>query len=103
MVHLTWTRAKWPWYSRAKSKGAMSPQGLVTMKPSSVARVMKQSSAHSPRALAWRMFIPGFFNCVPGKMDFGNKKRGRVGRVVFFSLVLFYQFGEGDPAKNWSL
>ena len=40
--------------------GHVSP-GLGDAEPSSVARIMKRSSAHSPRALGWRMSMPGFF------------------------------------------
>jgi hypothetical protein len=45
-------------------EGELSPQGLVTRSPSSVARSMKRSSAHSPRALGWRMDMPGDIICM---------------------------------------
>ncbi len=59
---------------------------------------MKHSSAHSPRALAWRMFIPGFFNGLPVTMRLGQKKtRPESAALVILSLVLFYQVGGGKP------
>jgi hypothetical protein len=48
--------------------------------------VMKRSSAHSPRAFAWRMDSPGDFM---GFGDLGNKKRGRL-RPRCFSTLYFY-------------
>jgi hypothetical protein len=97
---------------------------------------MKRSSAHSPRALGWRMSIPGHIICInscpakirkrakrainalakyasaslgalrsfvgqkrPPQDDSRNKKGGLVGRLISYSLFLFYQFGWGEPAR----
>src|SRR2546428_3409283 len=61
MVDFTCTRTKCPSCSTAKSSRAVSPHGLVTHNPCSAARVIKRSSAHSPRSLGCLIFIPLFF------------------------------------------
>src|ERR1700674_3068086 len=61
IVDFTCTRTKCALYSTAKSYRDISPQGRVTHKPCSAARVIKHISAHSPRNLGCLIFIPLFF------------------------------------------
>src|SRR5450432_3934642 len=76
---------------------------------------MKRSSAHLPRDLAWRMFMPSFFieylALLPGPFGFaqgrlrpglhgfcllwGNKKRGLLRGRVPFCLYLYFIKLEG--------
>ena len=69
----------------------MTTQGLEARKLSSAARVMKRSSAHSPRALGWRMRIPGVFIGLPALtlLDLETKKRGpEAAWVIFLSIFI---------------
>src|SRR5436309_3940005 len=75
MVDFTCTRTKCPSCSTAKSSRAVSPHGLVTHNPCSAARVIKRSSAHSPRSLGCLIFIPLFFMKFLSPTFFGGHSR----------------------------
>src|ERR1700691_354110 len=61
MVDLTCTDTKWRVRPTTKSKLRISPQGLLIGKPSSMARVMKTVSAHSPRSFLLVIVVFCFF------------------------------------------
>src|SRR5436309_9801479 len=75
MVDFTCTRTKCPSSDLAKSSRAVSPHGLVTHNPCSAARVIKRSSAHSPRIFGCLIFIPLFFMKFLSPTFFGGHSR----------------------------
>src|SRR5437879_7435173 len=75
MVDFTCTRTKCPSCSTATSWRAVSPDGLVTHNPCSAARVIKRSSAHSPRSLGCLILIPLVFMKFLSPTFFGGHSR----------------------------
>src|SRR5271163_1943450 len=102
MVDLTWTDTKWRVRPTTKSKLLISPQGLLIGKPSSMARVMKTISAHSPRSFLSVIFGFCFFLFF---QSFGfvmllpqNEKGGIRGKFANAALC-FYSTGIRSPRQ----